>query len=509
MRAAVIASVGIKLRCVAVSFNSYVSAKIGSERLGLFTLVMSVYGLAVTVATSGVNLAAVRLTAERVAHLSENGGDKLAYRRTVRSVLASCTAYSLLFSLAACALLYAFAPVIGKYLLADERTVRSLRFIGLSLPAISVSSAVSGCFTGLRKGYKNAFSALFEQFAKIVIISTALTLTCSGTSDPIEYSCLAVVGGSAVSEALSLVFNILLYIFDSKRPMGTKLSDKRAECRRTVFLDAARIALPVAVGAYARQGLSTAEHLAIPWGLKKSGLSSSAALSSYGSLLGMAFPLVLFPSVVLTSAAGLLIPELAEMRELGNKDAERRLIANALASSLLFSVGCAFVFYTFGELLGMSVYVSAEVGTYIKTIAPLVPVMYTDTVTDCILKGLGEQKTCMRINVTDSAVSLFFAFVLVPCFGIGGYVASVYICEMLNFILSFSRLLKCAEIDKNILSAGFLSLFAGFGAVVLIKLADIIFPYTCAEGIVLFSVLYAAFVVICVRTSSKRKKTQI
>ena len=115
----------------------------------------------------------------------------------------------------------------------------------------------------------------------------------------------------------------------------------------------------------------------------------------------------------------------------------------------------------------------------------------------------------MRINVTDSAVSLFFAFVLVPCFGISGYVASVYICEMLNFILSFSRLLKCAEIDKNILSAGFLSLFAGFGAVVLIKLADIIFPYTCAEGIVLFSVLYAAFVVICVRTSSKRKKTQI
>ena len=63
----VLALSGILLRTVAVSFNAYVSGRIGAEGMGLFSLVMSVYGLAVTLAASGVNLASVRMTAEALA----------------------------------------------------------------------------------------------------------------------------------------------------------------------------------------------------------------------------------------------------------------------------------------------------------------------------------------------------------------------------------------------------------------------------------------------------------
>lgn len=40
------------LRCIAMFFNSYISQKIGTEALGLYGLVMSVYSFAITVALS-------------------------------------------------------------------------------------------------------------------------------------------------------------------------------------------------------------------------------------------------------------------------------------------------------------------------------------------------------------------------------------------------------------------------------------------------------------------------
>ena len=86
--AALLAGVQLFLRFVTVSFNTYVSAKVGAEGMGLVTLVMSVYGLSVTVATSGVNLAAVRLTARA---LSESEVEDFAHGSArLRRVMRGC-----------------------------------------------------------------------------------------------------------------------------------------------------------------------------------------------------------------------------------------------------------------------------------------------------------------------------------------------------------------------------------------------------------------------------------
>ena len=55
------------LRCIAMFFNSYISQKIGTEALGLYGLVMSVYAFAVTVALSGINLAVTKVVSEEIA----------------------------------------------------------------------------------------------------------------------------------------------------------------------------------------------------------------------------------------------------------------------------------------------------------------------------------------------------------------------------------------------------------------------------------------------------------
>ena len=49
---------------IGVWFSLYLTNKIGAEMMGVYQLIMSVYSFGVTLATSGINLAATRQIAE-------------------------------------------------------------------------------------------------------------------------------------------------------------------------------------------------------------------------------------------------------------------------------------------------------------------------------------------------------------------------------------------------------------------------------------------------------------
>ena len=114
--ASYLACVSILLRAVSVSFNAYVSTKVGAEGMGLFSLVMSVYSFAVTLACSGINLASTRLTAKI---LSSANAENI--RSESRKLMRSCAAYSLFFGTAAGAALFFGSGIIGERLLCDAR----------------------------------------------------------------------------------------------------------------------------------------------------------------------------------------------------------------------------------------------------------------------------------------------------------------------------------------------------------------------------------------------------
>ena len=66
-------AVSLLMRAVSVSFNVFVTGRLGADGMGLLTLVSSAYGFAVTFATSGISLAVTRMTAETV--LTADGGE--------------------------------------------------------------------------------------------------------------------------------------------------------------------------------------------------------------------------------------------------------------------------------------------------------------------------------------------------------------------------------------------------------------------------------------------------
>lgn len=442
LNAILLSAASVLMQSVTVSFNIYVSNRIGAEGMGLLTLIFTVTGLSVTVATSGIQLAVVKMTAEAIPYdVRTQTADQHA---RVRAILRAAISYASFFGILAAILLFTLSGVLARHAIGDLRALPSLRIYAVSLPFIAVSAAMNGYFSGVRRVHKNVIAKVGEQAIKIYLTSVFLVLAAPADA---AYACAAVVGGGSVAEASSLLINVLLYLHDRKKHFA---ASDHAPCRaESMVKPLASIAFPVALSTYARSALLTVEHLAIPWGLKQYGASASAALASYGILHGMVFPLLLFPSAVLSAFSGLLIPEIAEGHVAGEQGRIEHITARMFQVSLIFSVGVAGIFVCFAHEIGTSVYGSTEAAEHIRVLAPLIPLMYLDSAVDSILKGMGEQLYSMKVNITDSLTGIIMVVLLLPCMGIRGYRLVIFVCETLNATLSIIKLLEVTRLRAN------------------------------------------------------------
>ena len=121
----------------------------------------------------------------------------------------------------------------------------------------------------------------------------------------------------------------------------------------------------------------------------------------------------------------------------------RRTAGELLRLSVLFSLAVALFLFICADALGMLIYDSREAGRYLRILAPLVPVIYTDMSVDGCLKGLGQQVWSMGVNILDALLGLLLTWQLLPRHALAAYIGILYATEIFNFALSIGRLLRC------------------------------------------------------------------
>ena len=489
VNALLLIAVNLFMRTVGVSFNVYLSNRAGGEVMGLYSLLFGVYGLALTLGSAGIQLGTTRMVAdvlgtfcpsEESRHTLDSLEDS-ACRRMIRRVLRKCMAYSVVCSMGAGLLLMVFAPVIGKSWLSDERTVLSLRVLALTLPPISLCACLGGYFTAVRRIAKTAAVGIGVQFLRIGFCSYLLTLWLPAG---VKMTCLALVLGGALSEVCGLVLTVGAYLLDRRRYLaskGMKATACKSEAESALPEDMKKllsITIPVTLSACLRSGLLTLQHILIPRGLKQSGASWEAALTSYGVLHSMVLPVVLFPSAFISSFSGLLVPEVAESVARGDHERVARLASKIITPALIFSFGVAGIMSCFGYELGEVIYGSREAGTYIRVLAPLIPIMYVDSSVDAFLKGMGEQVYSMNVNIIDAAASVLLVWLLLPHMGLWGYVVAIYVTETLNTTLSLCRMLRMSRMPVRLWKQVFGPLLCIVGATALCRMGVMLLGLT-------------------------------
>lgn len=422
----------IIMKSISMLFNLYVSNKIGSEAVGIFSLVMSVYFFAITVATSGLSLACTYLVSEQFAIKNFLDGFK---------AVKTCILFSILLGISSSFLIILFSPIISQNWLKGLMSPLPLYLIAIGLPFISISSVINGYFSAVRKAYKNALVQSFELIVKIFI---SFFLLHFYFSKDIESVCICLILADVISEVCSCFLITILYQKDKtfylKRNISTITFKKRI----------LKITFPVSITSYIRSGLSTLKQFIIPSQLVLFGYSYSIALSEYGKINGMTMAVLLFPNVLITSFSNLLIPEFTSLLVKQYKKRILTICRKVFLTTSLFSIAVSLIFFFFSNEISLMIFKNLECSKYIKILSPLILFIYPDSILDSMLKGLNKQFEVMICNILDLLLMISILYFLLPILGLTGYILCIIISEIFNFSISYYQLHKATGFKMSL-----------------------------------------------------------
>lgn len=420
--AALLTVSGLVLRVLGMVFRVYIAARLNSEGMGLYQLILSVYMVFTSLASAGINVASTRLAAQSLAR-----GKGMA--ATLRGLCTTALAMGTAAMLAQAAL----AQPAARYLLHDARAELSLMILAPSLPFIAVAGALRGCFLAKRSVHPNVISQLVEQAVRMAVAAAALRILAGWGAG---YGCAAVLIGNTVSEAVSC---LLMAAFAWREPSFRPGAGEPLHpyTQRELW----DIVLPVEGSRLLASALQAAESSLIPYCLALYLGDRTEAMAQYGNLKGMALPLLFFPFSVLAALSSLLMPEITRAYTRRDTAATNRLIGAMAKATGAFSVLAGAGFVLLGAPLAEALYRDPQVGTYVHVLGFVAPFMYFESMVDGVLKGLGEQLATFRYSLVDSALRIAGIWLLLPRFGMVGFLAVMIFSNLLTCTLNTARML--------------------------------------------------------------------
>ena len=136
------------------------------------------------------------------------------------------------------------------------------------------------------------------------------------------------------------------------------------------------------------------------------------------------------------------MPEITRAHTRGDLPAMRRLIFTMLRLTGAFSLAAGAGFVVFGAPLAQLVYRDADVGRMVQVLGFVAPFMYLESMVDGVLKGLGEQLATFRYSLLDSVFRIAAICLIVPQYGMAGFLGVMVGSNLLTCGLNLQRMLR-------------------------------------------------------------------
>lgn len=426
---AVLTVTSLTTRFMGFFYRMFLSHAFGEENVGLYQLVFPVYALGISLSCAGMELALSRCVAREAA-----AGRPQKARELLKT--------SLLISFAVSCMITIFiqwnADTIARNFLHDSRCKDLLILLSYAFPFASIHCCICGYSLGLKQTRIPAVSQLFEQSFRIL----SVFLICvyrSGHRQNISIA-FAVAGFSLGEIAASFycLYSIRCSQKQSANECAASTLSPAAFSRhfRTLFshtlpLTASRVLLNI---------LQSVEAVSIPVSLQYYGMPVSQSLQTYGVLTGMALPCILFPSAVTNAISSMLLPTVAELQEMKDRQKLRSIILKITCSCIFLGCFCCTALLIFGDWIGNFLFKSPLAGSFILTLAWICPFLYTNTVLLSTINGLGKTTYSFLINLLSLCIRITGVFLFIPAAGISGYLAGLLISQIFLFLCCILRL---------------------------------------------------------------------
>ena len=400
-------------------YKIFLSHAIGAEGIGIYQLIFPIYGLAMTLAVSGIQIGISRFCGS--AFSSKKQEKSWGYFLT--GTLFSCT-----ISIFLAIILYLNAGTISSYLIREARCKSLLEIVALSLLPSTLHNCINSWYYAKKQTEIPAFSHLLEQGIRILAswLIYQILLGHNMTATP-----LLAVWGMFFGEFAACLFSIVCFWLHSHKTFFFSLSTYKT-CAKELY----GFSFPLTLNRLLFASLSSVETILIPQRLLLFGSSSTRALELYGVLTGMTLPFLMFPSSFTTSASTVLMPMVAGEQAKGNSKKIQTTIEQTIKYCLMLGIFAMVVFFLYGNDLGTAVFHNAEAGAYLQTLAFLCPFFYLNGTLSSILTGLGKTGLCLLQNVIGLAIRIGFVLFMIPKWGMVGYLwgilASQFVVTLLN-----------------------------------------------------------------------------
>lgn len=152
---------GILTKIVGFILKIIITRKIGTEGIGLYSLLSGTIALVTTLSVFSYPTAMSTL-------ISKN-------KYNSKLLLFSTIVISILINIILILLVILFAPILANNLLKESRLYYPIICISLTIPFVSVSSIIKGYFWGKQNMFPYMLSNFLEQITRIVLISFFIT----------------------------------------------------------------------------------------------------------------------------------------------------------------------------------------------------------------------------------------------------------------------------------------------------------------------------------------------
>lgn len=393
-------------------FRIFLSRKLGAEGLGVYQIASSVMGIFMTFVASGLPLVTAK-TCAKYDHTKEFDKKNIS--------VTSATVIALIISLISTAIITLFQDVFVRFL--GNSLIVELML--LMCPAIIFSSIYAifrGALWGKNSFFWVSFTELIEQVVRLVLtfimlysINDMFTAT-KVTAKAFSITCL-----------ISATLVAVIYFID-----GGKLKFKRGQ-----YLPLIKSAAPITGVRIASSLIQPLTATLIPMLLVSIGYSSSQAISEYGILMGMTFPLLFVPLSVVGSLSMVLVPKISTLK-VSNKYNEIAVsVESSINTSLFLSMLLIPLFISCGDLIGVVLFDNLQAGIYLQLSAVCILPIVISNITSSVLNALSLETKSFINYIIGSAILFVSLFIFTPIIGINSVIVAFFLSMGATAILNF------------------------------------------------------------------------
>lgn len=401
---------GIISQILGFVYRIFLSRLIGAENMGLYQLILPVYGCVLSIVSVGLSVSVSRLSGEYHA---------LGNTRVIVQVLRKSLKFLfLLFALIAAVTVFCYDP-ISVYLLGDARTQMSLLLLLPCILLTGIENIHKHYFYGTGQVRPPALVELAEQFIRMFAVLALLIIFLPQNS---EVTVGLIVIGMVICELVSALSLSVLFrrrLKPGETPKGEPLPP--AALRRSI----GSIALPVGANSLIGNLMSSANAVLIPQRLVAVGWKISDAMASFGVLFGMALPMLCLPFAFIGALCTVLVPKLAQSAALNKSEEISQRVGKALLSTSVLVLPVLAILLTIGPALGKFLFLEPSVGDYLPCLSVGVLFSCYQSVLGSSLYGLGRQNIAAVSALVCDAIQLAFTYfgTTIPGVGLYGFIA--------------------------------------------------------------------------------------